>query len=180
MLSTHWFLGSVTAGLGAAPQMSYPSVLSSQYSAEPNWLPHPATLKYWLTQFEPLRFLRFQHHWPLWVKACFPIPVWLPSGHPLFPRQDSSSALAVTSSLWVQESYLALLSDPILIFSDLLLDPSTEADSNPLFFWLFFCRQFLSQCNLFGGRLETVIIDYQYIRQCKSGSLQLFLFCGTF
>lgn len=44
----------------------------------------------------------------------------------------------------------------------------------------FFCRQFLSQCNLFGGRLESVIIDYRYISQCKPWHIQLFLFCGTF
>lgn len=70
---------------------------------------------------------------------------------------------------------------PFLSLVTVVLDHFAEADSNVIFALTSLLQTvFLSQCNLSGGRLESVIIDYRYGSQCKPWPLQLFLFCGTF
>lgn len=175
------FLGGWESGAGK--RTSHASLQYVEFSAtQQNLADHrnPATLEYWLTQSEAPRVLWFLTSLTVMGRRLLSIPVWLPSGHPFFPGQDSSFALAA-QLLFASSSHIL----PCCQIPFNLPDYDVGSFSwgwlqRYVHFWLFFCRRFLSQCNLFGGRMESLIIGYRYISQDNPQHPQLFLFCGAF
>lgn len=174
------FFGGWESRLGREPHMLLSSMLSSLLLSKTLQITPPChsgilTYPVWTSEGSVVLTLL-----TVMGRRLLSIPVWLPSGHPFFPGQNSSFALAARLLFASSSRILPCCQIPFNLPDYYVGSFSWGWLQRYVHFWLFFCRRFLSQCNLFGGRMESLIIGYRYISQDNPQHPQLFLFCGAF